>query len=102
MRKVTKDRVTFTIDKKVVENLTRFSKAMRVTKSSFVEQLLIDGLAGCDVLFNSNANLGDAVLFLSKQLAEMKETLQQNNPDYLDMKLEDARNEFRNSSQAKV
>ena len=75
---------------------------MRVTKSSFVEQLLIDGLAGCDVLFNSNANLGDAVLFLSKQLAEMKETLQQNNPDYLDMKLEDARNEFRNSSQAKV
>mgnify|MGYP003377965480 CR=1 FL=1 len=102
MREVTKDRVTFTIDKKVVENLTRFSKAMRVTKSSFVEQLLIDGLAGCDVLFNSNANLGDAVLFLSKQLAEMKETLQQNNPDYLDMKLEDARNEFRNSSQAKV
>lgn len=102
MREVTKVRLNFTLDKDVALDLDKFSRSMRVKKSAFVEQLLRDSFSGMTTLFGSDINLGDAVVHLSKQLAEMKETIEKNNPDYLNVKLEDARNEFRNNCKAGV
>ena len=102
MREITKVRLNFTLDKDVALDLDKFSRSMRVKKSAFVEQLLRDSLAGMKTLFGSDINLGDAVVHLSKQLAEMKETIEKNNPDYLNVKLEDARNEYRNNNKTEV
>ena len=100
MREITKVRLNFTLDKDVALDLDKFSRSMRVKKSAFVEQLLIDGLTGMKTLFGSDVNLGDAVVHLSKQLVEMKETIEKNNPELLNARLGDARNDYRDNNKA--
>lgn len=79
-RELTKNRVTFTIDKKVDEDLSRFVKSINMSKSAFVEHLIKDSLVTTVQLFSSNETLSEAIVILSNQIQQIKELMQ--SPDY--------------------
>lgn len=79
-RDITKNRVNFTIDKKVDEDLTRFCKSINMSKSAFVEHLIKDSLVTTIQLFSTNETLSEAIVILSNQIQQIKELMQ--SPDY--------------------
>ena len=79
-RDITKNRVNFTIDKKVDEDLTRFCKSINMSKSAFVEHLIKDSLVTTTQLFSSNETLSEAIVILSNQIQQIKEMMQ--SPEY--------------------
>jgi len=80
-RDITKNRVNFTIDKKVDEDLTRFCKSINMPKSAFVEHLIKDSLITTVQLFSSKETLSEAIVILSKQMQDIQALMQ--NPDYV-------------------
>ena len=79
-REITKNRVTFTIDKKVDEDLTKFCKSINMSKSAFVEHLIKDSLVTTIQLFSSNETLSEAIVILSNQIQQIQQLMK--NPDY--------------------
>lgn len=71
-RPKTKDRVTFTIDSKIIKDFERLTKALNVSKSFFIENILKESIEASSSLFSTNDTLASAVVMLSKELNEVK------------------------------
>lgn len=83
-RPITKERVTLTIDKNVVLEMSKFAKILGTTKSGFIETLIKEALVTTNQLFNTSDSLAEAVVILSKQLKEVNDLMK--DPRYQEIK----------------
>ena len=77
-----KIRATFTIDEKVLTDMERLCRNIKMSKSSYLEHLIKESLATTMQLFNSDETLSEALIILSNQMKEIKEMMQ--DPRYLE------------------
>lgn len=77
-----KIRATFTIDEKVLADMERLCRNIKMSKSSFLEHLIKESLATTMQLFSSDETLSEALVILSNQMKEIKEMMQ--DPKYLE------------------
>ncbi len=77
-----KIRATFTIDEKVLTDMERLCRNIKMSKSSYLEHLIKESLATTMQLFNSDETLSEALIILSNQMKEIKEMMQ--DPRYQD------------------
>lgn len=75
MRKVTKERATFSLDKELLKELSFLCKRIGMSKSGFIESLIRESLSNVDKLFSSEDTLATSLVILSKQLEEIKEVM---------------------------
>lgn len=82
MSKIPKIRATFTLDPKIYNDMEKFCKSIKMSKSAYLEHLIKDSLVTTTQLFSSNETLAEAIIILSNQISEIKKLM--DSPDYLE------------------
>lgn len=78
-RAITKERVTFSLDIELVQQFNKFIKSIGMSKSAFIEFILKEQMNTTNQLFNSSDTLSEALVFLSKQMQDIKDLMSDDN-----------------------
>ena len=87
-----KIRATFTIDEKVLADMERLCRNIKMSKSSYLEHLIKDSIVTTVQLFSSTETLSEAIVILSNQISEIQKIMK--DPRYLEQnkKLNEVKN----------
>ena len=77
-----KIRATFTIDEKVLADMERLCRNIKMSKSAYLEHLIKDSMVTTVQLFSSTETLSEAIVILSNQISEIQKIMQ--DPRYLE------------------
>ena len=87
-----KIRATFTIDEKVLADMERLCRNIKMSKSAYLEYLIKDSIVTTVQLFSSTETLSEAIVILSNQISEIQKIMK--DPRYLEQnkKLNEVKN----------